>query len=120
MLNGYYLEKAGFVDEKCAPYNLDFPKQGGCTRYKDCPTIGRVKRSYYLDLQVNKNKPDQYDIMKEIIRNGPVSADFATRDMGSLHNSKVVFKKVLVKKGPNAGLHQEVVKFGNYRSGILK
>ena len=58
MLNGYFLEKAGFVDENCAPYNFKFPSHGACNRYKNCPTIGRVKKSYYLDIETKKNKPD--------------------------------------------------------------
>ena len=80
ILVGYFLEKAGFVDDKCAPYTFDFPSEGACTRYKDCPTIGRVTKSYYLDFLYNKFQPDQYDIMKEIIRNGPVVAYFNIED----------------------------------------
>ena len=80
ILVGYFLEKAGFVDDKCAPYTFDFPSEGACTRYKDCPTIGRVTKSYHLDFLYNKFQPDQYDIMKEIIRNGPVVAYFNIED----------------------------------------
>ena len=50
MLNGYFLEQAGFVDDECAPYTFNYPSEGACARYKACPAIGRVTRSYYLDI----------------------------------------------------------------------
>jgi len=54
---------AEFVDEKCAPYSLEYgTKRGGCQRYKDCPSLGRVTKAYYLDTKLGKFAPDEYDI----------------------------------------------------------
>lgn len=120
-MNGYFLEKAGFSDDKCAPYDFVFPAQGACARYKHCPDIGRVTSSYYLDDEVDKMKPDQYDIMKEIIRNGPVEADINTHDKRSLYYSKASFnppkkrsRKISKKKGK-----KEEIKYGAYESGVI-
>jgi hypothetical protein len=125
ILNGYFLEKAGFADDKCAPYDFDFPPQGACARYKHCPDIGRVTKSYYLDAEVNKLKPDQYDIMKELIRNGPVEADINTGDKEGLYNSKAAFKerkkksKSIKSKTSGKSIKQGKMRFGAYESGVI-
>jgi len=76
-----------------------------------------VTKSYYLDLELNKKKPDQYDIMKEIIRNGPVTEDINTKDKFSFQFSKATYK---ISEYNDGKKEIEMVKFGKYKSGILK
>jgi hypothetical protein len=79
--NAYYLENAEFVDQKCAPYTLEYgEKRGGCSRYKDCPSLGRIKKAYYLDEKLSKPIPDQFDVKRELLRNGPLVASINVDD----------------------------------------
>ena len=48
--NSQYLLNAEFVDEKCAPYSLEYgTSHKACARYEKCPSIGRLNNAYYLD-----------------------------------------------------------------------
>ena len=68
-------------------------------------------RSYYLDLQTGKDKADSVDIMKEILRYGPVSTSVHTKDLKSLANSAGATFERHGSTKPS---------FAAYRGGILK
>lgn len=65
IFNSYYLMNAEFVDEKCAPYTLEYgTSKKPCQRYKDCPSLGRVNSAYYIDQKLDKFTPDENDIKR--------------------------------------------------------
>ena len=119
MLNGYYLQNAEFVDEKCATYTFDYPLRG-CARYKDCKSLGRVKSSYYLDGQLDKMVPSQHDIMKEIIRKGPVITSINTHDIKAFYySSKAHIGDLSETLESIKDEDSTTVSFSDYEGGIL-
>jgi len=86
--NSYYLMNAEFVDEKCAPYSLEYgTSKKACQRYKDCKSLGRVNNAYYLDQKLNKFTPDEFDIKRELLRNGPIIASINADDIEAFYHS---------------------------------
>ena len=76
ILHGFMAENGHLVSDHCAPYT---GKTLGthCGQYASCPPVAKVKSSYFIGGgygQFVKAK----DIQKEILRNGPVSANMKT------------------------------------------
>lgn len=117
--NSYYLLNAEFVDEKCAPYSLEYGKKG-CARYKDCPSLGRITNAYYLDQKLDKFSPDEFDMKRELLRKGPIIASINADDVEAFYYSS---------KAKIGGLNETLesiknedettVSFSNYEKGIL-
>lgn len=72
-LNGYFMEHGHMVSEQCAPYKGN-TKGKSCKDYQQCPPIAKVQKTRFVG--GGWGEVSEKQIMKEMIRNGPVSAEF--------------------------------------------
>ena len=89
IFHGFFAEQGHMVTEECAPYKAK-TKGSSCANYKHCPAVAKVKKSYYVN---DYNfKPTVQMIQKEMLRNGPVVAEFKCDDNFSLYSSGVMIQ----------------------------
>ncbi len=72
-MNGYFNEHAYMVSEKCAPYDAK-TKGHTCNMYKKCAPQAKVYSTKFVG--GGWGKVSEKEIMKELLRNGPVSIEF--------------------------------------------
>ena len=75
VFNGYLAENGHLVSESCAPYRGS-TNGDSCKNYKKCQPIAKVENSYYIEVSNSENQINEFKIMKEMIRNGPVVGEF--------------------------------------------
>jgi hypothetical protein len=72
-LHSYFAENGYLVAEECAPYKAStaFTK---CSSFRNCQPVAKVTRSY--DIGGGYGLSSEKKMMKEILRNGPLSTEF--------------------------------------------
>ena len=81
-LNGYFMEHGHMVSDQCAPYKGN-TKGKSCQDYQKCPPIAKVQKTRFVG--GGWGEVSEKQIMKEMIRNGPVSAEFQATPLFSMY-----------------------------------
>jgi len=68
-----FAENGHVVGEDCAPYQGSTAGTS-CGKYKHCPAVARVKKSY--DVGGAYGQTSEKQMMKEILRNGALNTEF--------------------------------------------
>ena len=77
IFHGFLAENGGLLTEQCAPY-FARTKGHSCSAYKDCPVHAKITKSYYVNGY--NFSPDEMQIRKEMLMNGPVTTEFKCLD----------------------------------------
>jgi hypothetical protein len=72
-MHGYFYEQGYMVSEECAPY-LGVTKGQSCKNYEHCKPIAKVQTTKRVG--GGYGLVSEIEMMKEILRNGPVSIEF--------------------------------------------
>lgn len=91
--NVFLAENAHLVAEDCAPYK-GRSKGDHCGSYEQCKPISKVEQSYFVGGGWGATSERQ--MMKEILRNGPINGDFQAPSMFSLYKEGIFSEKGLI------------------------
>lgn len=82
--HSFFAEMGHLVTEECAPYAA-LTKGQKCKTYSDCPGVAKVSRTY--DVGGGYGQSSESSMMKEIIRNGALNAEFQAPNIFASYTS---------------------------------
>lgn len=82
-----FTQNAHLVSEECAPYKAS-TKGDMCSNYRSCKPEARVLRSY--DVGGGYGQSSEKQMMKEILRNGPLNTEFQAPKIFSTYKKGVI------------------------------
>lgn len=89
-MNGFFMEHGYMVSEECAPYKGKTKGQH-CSMYEKCPPVAKVATSQFVG--GGWGEVSEKQMMKEILRNGPVSIEFQANKVFMLYKDGILSEK---------------------------
>ena len=89
-LNGYFAEQAYLVSEECAGYKAQ-TKGNKCKDFEKCKPIAKVQQTHKVG-GFGLGQVSETDIMKEMLRNGPVSVEFDAKAGFAIYKEGILTK----------------------------
>lgn len=86
-LDAYFIENGYMVSEQCAPYKGQ-TKKYKCSRYSHCKPEAKVTSIYEVGGAFGQSSEKL--MMKEILRNGPLNAEFRAPDLLETYQQGII------------------------------
>lgn len=94
-LNGFFAEKGYLVEEECAPYkHVTKGSDVACRNYEHCKPAAKIQKTRKVG-GFGLGEVSETDIMKEMLRNGPLSVEFEANGhekMWALYKEGIITK----------------------------
>jgi len=88
LFNGYFAESGYLVEEACAPYK---DGHAPCSAHAACAPHSKIARSYFLGRGYGDYGEKR--MMKELLRNGLINAEYERSSYSSTYHSGVISQK---------------------------
>ena len=91
--NAYFMEHAYMVEESCAPYKA-VTKGETCSAFAECKPVAKIKSTHLVGGGYAEIAEDQ--MMKDLIRNGPISVEFQTNQYFTAYQSGIISEQAVI------------------------
>lgn len=86
-MNAYFMEQGYMVSNECAPYQ-GMTKGNKCGNYEKCKPISKIVKTEFVGGGWGQVSEGQ--IMKEMLRNGPVSVEFQANKLFQTYHKGIL------------------------------
>jgi len=91
--DAYFYEHAHLVGEQCAPYSAT-TKGSSCSKFASCPPVAKILKTEYVG--GGFAEVSEKEMMKDIIRNGPVSVEFQANQVFGAYKHGILSEKGII------------------------
>jgi hypothetical protein len=90
ILDAFFYEQGYMVAESCAPYHAN-TKGLRCHQYENCKPLAKIEKTQFVGGGYAHVSEKQ--MMKDILRNGPISGDMMAGEQFKVYESGVLSEK---------------------------
>jgi len=94
-MNSYFMERGYMVTDECAPYKA-MTKGQSCANYANCQPMAKILNTQFVGKGWGEVTESQ--ILKEMLRNGPVSVEFQANKLFQTYHSGILSETGITKQ----------------------